>query len=284
MKLFDLTAIMLVGSLIGISCQANPTDKDQYTLFNPTPDQLMREMSADRPDATESPYTVDAGHFQFELSLAEYSDNNETGAETLSLLPVNFKVGLLNNVDLQLLLTPYIHTDLDNTNSNNTEGFGDTQLRLKINLWGNDGDTPSGLGNTAFAIMPFVKFPTGDDELTNDHLEGGVIFPLAMDLPGSFGLGVMAEIDFVYNETDDDYGLEFVHSAVLGHDITGELAGYIEYVGIASHDTGTGYRAIGSAGLTYRLNDNWLLDFGATASPSDDADDLSVFAGTTFRL
>lgn len=48
-------------------------DKRQFTLFNPTPDKLMREMSTDRPDTTESPYTVDAGHFQFELDLAEYA-------------------------------------------------------------------------------------------------------------------------------------------------------------------------------------------------------------------
>ena len=39
-------------------------DKAQYTLFNPTPPQWLREMSTDRPDKTESPYTVDAVHFQ----------------------------------------------------------------------------------------------------------------------------------------------------------------------------------------------------------------------------
>ncbi|MCG8324970.1 MAG: transporter, partial [Thiotrichales bacterium] len=182
------------------------------------------------------------------------------------------------------LLTPYIRAEANNDASNDAGGFGDTQMRLKINLWGNDGLTPSGLGNTAFAIMPFVKLPTGADELSNDHLKGGVIFPLAAELPAGFGLGLMAEIDFVYNETGDDYGLEFVHSAVLGHDITGKLAGYVEYLGVAPHDTDTGYRAIGSAGLTYMLSDDWLLDFGVTASPSDDADDFSIFAGTTFRL
>ncbi len=34
------------------------TDKWQYNLLNPTPRNLMREMSTDRPDKTESPYTV----------------------------------------------------------------------------------------------------------------------------------------------------------------------------------------------------------------------------------
>jgi hypothetical protein len=35
-------------------------DKSQFHLFNPTPKALMRELSTDRPDQTESPYTVDA--------------------------------------------------------------------------------------------------------------------------------------------------------------------------------------------------------------------------------
>ena len=38
-------------------------DKNQYNLFNPTPDELMRELNADRPDKTDCPFTVDAGHF-----------------------------------------------------------------------------------------------------------------------------------------------------------------------------------------------------------------------------
>ncbi len=41
-------------------------DKSTYTIFNPTPPALMREFNTDRPDKTESPYTVDAGHFQTE--------------------------------------------------------------------------------------------------------------------------------------------------------------------------------------------------------------------------
>jgi hypothetical protein len=47
-------------------------NKWQYNLFSPTPRALMRDMSTDRPDKTESPYTVDAGHFQFEADLVSF--------------------------------------------------------------------------------------------------------------------------------------------------------------------------------------------------------------------
>src|SRR6187402_3113627 len=58
------------------------TDKSQYHLFNPTPLNLMREMSTDRPDTTESAYTVDAGHYQIEMSFFDYSRDRSDGART----------------------------------------------------------------------------------------------------------------------------------------------------------------------------------------------------------
>src|SRR2546423_6881645 len=55
-------------------------DKSRYTLFNPTPRSLMRELSADRPDITETPYTVDAGHFQLEMDILRYSYDRYSSA------------------------------------------------------------------------------------------------------------------------------------------------------------------------------------------------------------
>ena len=43
---------------------APPPDKSVYHLFNPVPREYLRGMNTDRPDQTESPYTVDAGHFR----------------------------------------------------------------------------------------------------------------------------------------------------------------------------------------------------------------------------
>jgi hypothetical protein len=255
--------------------------KSEFTLLNPTPRQAMREMSTDRPDTTESPYTVDAGHFQVELSLVDYAHNDDEGvhSEALGVLPSNIKAGLLNNVDIQFVFTPYERVRTKSAGATDiAEGFSDdSQIRLKINLWGNDS------GDTAFALMPFIKFPTGSKDLSNDHVEGGLIVPLAISLPNEFSLGLMAEVDVVYNESSDDYGIDFVHTATVSHSIVGNLSGYVEYIGIAPHDTGATYQAIASGGLTYALTDNWIVDCGATVGLSDGADDFTLFVGTSFR-
>ena len=52
-----------------------------YDLLHPVPVAEMRELSADRPDVTESPKTVDAGHFQLELSFLEYARERDGAAD-----------------------------------------------------------------------------------------------------------------------------------------------------------------------------------------------------------
>src|SRR5881296_631365 len=92
---------------------ADAEDKDRFHLFNPTPRALMRDMATDRPDKTESPYTVDAGHFQFEMDLLNYAYDRDNGIpgdtriETVSIAPVNLKLGLCNRADFQVLLQTY---------------------------------------------------------------------------------------------------------------------------------------------------------------------------------
>ncbi len=264
-------------------------DKSRFNLFNPTPRDAMREMHTDRPDVTESPYTVDAGHLQFELSFFDYVYDDDDGVQTnaFGVLPANIKVGLLNNVDIQFIFTPYEHDRFRAAGRNETSsGFGDdTEIRLKTNLWGNDGGD-STFGDTAFGVMPFIKFPTGTDGLSNDRVEGGLILPLAFSLPGDWDVGVMAEFDFDHDDTSDGYGVNFVHTLTADHDVPGvkNLRFYVEYVGVAPHETSETYQAIASGGFTYQLTSDWTLDCGGTAGVSKSADDFSVFVGTSFRF
>ena len=44
----------------------------------------LRELSTDRPDTTESPFTVDRGHVQIELSFAEWTRDKEHLEEATS--------------------------------------------------------------------------------------------------------------------------------------------------------------------------------------------------------
>jgi hypothetical protein len=263
---------------LALAQNAGPgADKSHYTLFDPTPRALMREMATDRPDVTESPYTVDAGHVQVESSFVEYTRDDDGGGDfdAWSVVPTNVKVGLTNNMDLQLAFEPYVREEFE---GDSVDGFGATQLRLKINLWGNDG------GDTALAIMPFVQFATESEDFgATEHLQGGVILPLKVSLPNEWDLGLMAEFDFVRDAADESYELQFVHTASISHAIVGELDGYLEYIGITDTEEGTGYLSLIGTGVTYGLSDNVQLDGGVNIGLSEEADDFTVFAGISVR-
>ena len=260
---------------------ANSSDKRMFNLFYPAPADRMRDFETDRPDTTESPYTVDAGHFQAEFSFLEYTSQQLDGERShdLSLLPVNLKLGLLNNLDLQFVLDPYQRMRTQGPLATASDsGFSDAEIRAKRNLWGNDG------GKTAFAVMPFLRFPTGSS-LSSHHLEGGLVFPLAVqDLPRGFDLGTMAEFDLDRNQQDSGYGLDFTHSLTVGHELfSPKLNAYVEYVGVAAIRTGSSYLAYFDIGVTRAVARNVRIDGGINVGLSHQAEDVTVFAGLSFR-
>lgn len=276
------------GALVALPCApaaAQPEDdKSAFTLFNPTPRALMRAMSTDRPDATESPYTVDAGHWQLELSFIDSTldrrspDGTRTSA--LAVAPLLLKVGLTNNIDLQLGLDPFtrVHTTPAGSPRDTAEGFGDTVVRLKINLLGNDDDGP------AFGVMPYIKFPTADDALGNGDVEGGVILPFAAALPAGFQFGAMLQFDARRTADDDSTTVDCIHTATISHALPMDLGAFVEYAGLADLRGLGPYRASVNTGLTLAITEDVQLDGGVRLGLTRAAEDLAVFAGLSVRF
>jgi hypothetical protein len=280
-----LKALLLAASWVvlqSLPAQADgAADKSRYTLFNPTPQSAMREMSTDRPDKTESPYTVDAGHIQIETDLVAYTRDRSGGVttETTDVLPFNFKIGLTNDSDIQFVYGSYSHVRVDGRggSKDSEDGAGDLVIRYKRNFWGNDG------GQTAFGVMPFIKIPTSTFKDANDDVEGGVIVPLGVDLGGGIGLGMMTEVDILRSEVDGDYQPTFINSVTLGFDLTDKLGLYTEVYTERSAETGAHTIVTLDAGLTYAVTENLQLDTGVNVGVTDAADDVNVFAGLSRR-
>ena len=242
----------------------------------------MREMNTDRPDQTESPFTVDAGHVQVEMDLVNYTHDRANGVttETLAIAPINFKVGLLNNVDVQFLLDTYVRekTKVATFPSTKTQGTGDLLTRLKVNLWGNDG------GETAFAVMPFVKWPTANSALGNGKTEGGVILPLSISLGDRFGLGLMTEFDFLRDAVGAGHHTDYVNSITLSCDMTDKIGAYVEFFSLISTEQGSDWQGQVDLGVTYGVTADVQLDAGINLGVTDSAPDYQPFVGLTARF
>jgi hypothetical protein len=280
-----VTGALLVMAVLAQADEA-ATDKSKFHLFNPTPRELMRELSTDRPDQTESPYTVDAGHFQIEMDLAngtidrDTSNGGDVRSQVFGFGGVNLKAGLFNNVDLQVVLDGYVDSRVKDRVTGITardSGFGEVQTRLKINLWGNDG------GATAFGIMPFMKWPLPQTALRNGKTEGGVILPLAVELPAGWGMGLMTEVDFV-RDGSNAFDAEYFNTVTFAHDIAGNLAGYLEFAALFTPESDAQWQGQLDVGLTYGLNENTQLDLGCNFGVTRVAPDFNPFLGVTLRF
>ncbi|WP_375427750.1 transporter [uncultured Sphingomonas sp.] len=237
-----------------------------------------REFSADRPGKTESPYTVDAGRFQIELEVASYTRDrtDDMREETVAVAPINLKLGLDRATDLQVIIEPYLHrtiTDQSRGTSETSDGFGDVTVRLKRNLWGDDG------GPTAFALMPFVRLPTNAGDLGAGKVEFGIIAPLAIKLSERVDLAVMTELDVIEDDARG-YQASLINSAVVDFALTERLGAYAELFTERSDD----WVVTGDVGVTYALSDDTQLDAGVNLGITRAADDLAVSVGVSRRF
>jgi len=236
----------------------------------------LRDLQSDRPDVTESPYTVDAGHVQLEMDFANLAVNREDGARTVAwgAVPFNLRLGLTPNAELGLFLEPFrqMTTTAPGGERATGSGMGDVTLRTKWNFSGND-------GGPAFGLITDLKLPTAARSLGDDAAEETVLLPVDLEC-GGWDLGAMTGVDFRRKTKGGRRGV-WINSLTTGHTLVGSLAGYLE---LASQ-TGDGAQvATFDTGLTYKLDTNAQLDFGAQFGLSRRADDLLIFSGLTRRF
>jgi hypothetical protein len=263
-------------------------DKSQYTIFNPTPRAQMREMTTDRPDITEVPFTVDAGHIQTESTLFGYTrsrpDVDGAESDAYEFAYTNLRIGLTNNVELSLVWQPYGIVRANQAAPEPTlhqSGIGSVDVRAKINLWGNDDFEQVG---SAFALLPVVTIPTDSNNGVGvSDVEGGLAAFMAFALPAGFGLGINAGTYAISDEDQSGHHTEYMASASGSYEWTKKFATYTEVVAVFGVDDPRGDVVIVGSGWTYALTDNVQLDGGVNFGVTAASDRYSPFLGLSMR-
>jgi len=276
-----LIALML--SVYGSLALADETapDKSAFTLFNPTPDADMRAFSTDRPPKANSPYTVDAGHFQYETDLTVFSHGNSDGVTTQQWTVVDptLKLGLTNTLDAELQITPYESLTTRTASTTTTvSGVGDTFARLKFNLIGDDA------GSVALALLPYVKLPTARSALGNGKVEGGLIVPVSFSAPDGFTIIVMPEGDYLKDVTGSGYHGAFDFLVNVSHPISDRWTVYTEIFTTQSFQTSEKPVYTLDGALTCALAANLQLDFGGNFSLNGVGPRVQIYVGLSQRF
>jgi hypothetical protein len=280
-----LATMGLAAGLMVAAADASAGDKDQYTLFNPTPVDKMRDFNTDRPTKSNVPYTVDAGHFQYEGDIFIYSHDNTSTPDTSFKSWVvgnpTFKLGLLNNLDVEVNFSAYNNIQTMTRSigvATSVGGFGDTFTRFKWNLFGNEGSGP------AFALIPYAKWPTAPQGIGNRFVEGGLIAPLAVPLPAGFTTILMGEMDILKNPNDNNYHVNFPALINVNRQIVPNLTGYAEIY--ANWTTSPDVRDIYTLdfALAWTPKPNFQLDIGINIGLVSAAIPYQIYMGIAQRF
>lgn len=237
----------------------------------------LRELATDRPDATESPFTVDAGHVQVEMDAATYTRNRLDGVRTTEwvIAPFNLRYGVTANVELGIFFVPHtqVTEQVRNGPKTSVRGIGDTVLRGKLNLWGNDG------GPNAFGVFADLKLPTAAAGLGNDKVEGALTLPLAYEIGAGWEGAAMTSVEYIHTGTARR--AVWVNTITFAHDLAADLGGFVELTSAAGEGA---HVATFNCGLTRKMGPGLQLDGGVYIGLSRAAPDLTVFAGLSRKF
>jgi len=262
--------------------KTSPYDSAHFSWRKPVPRNRLRELQPDRPGVTESPFTVDAGHFQVEmdaLRLINSGSGNDDKNRELHLAYSMLKLGLGRRTDLQLEVPLYSvakqrPTDADDWQERHA-GFGDVTVRLKHNFLGDDQD-----GSLAMAVIGYVRLPSGGT-VGDGATEYGVTLPIDIELSDKANLEAQLQTDLNYDREQARRYLRMVPSVALEYDFTEKLGFVTEAVAMWNTEQRRWLASTNIAPI-FKLTPNLQLDLGAHLALNR-LSDHEYFVGFTFR-
>lgn len=289
--LIGIALILRNGVALAEDKPADSPDKTQFTLFNPTPDDAMRGMDTDRPNKTNTAHTIDAGHVQIETGFFDwvhYRNRYQAGnvtTDTVNLGHFNVRLGLLNNLEVNAAFDSYDfywNKDYAAGQSTRQNGFGDTTLGGKLNLWGAEGSDETWA--TAMALQPQFKIGTAKPQLGNGHTELFVGAPFMVNLPADFHLALQTTVSWERNRANTGEVTGWQNSASLDRVLIGKLDAYVEYWSHWSTERHQQPTQTVDVGFTYPLTDNLVVDMGANFGLNKASNTVEWLAGMSLRF
>jgi hypothetical protein len=178
--------------------------------------------------------------------------------------------GLTRTVDVQLGFQFFARTTYEDRSFRDTHtGLGDLTFRTKWTFWRDESAA------AAAAVIPYVKIPSNTDGIGNGSVEGGVIFPWAMTLPGKVLTGAMFKWDVRRNLSDNGYDSHWFVSGYAHRSITKLLGLYAEATSSATSDSLSSFAGTVGGGATFTLSENLMWDYEISRGIGSRASDWS---------
>jgi hypothetical protein len=265
-----LTRIMLALTGLGLAATAARGEE-------------LRDFCPDRPGLGTPACTMDRGHFDIELGLADWTlDRTPDGrTDTIEAGQLLLRVGLTETLEAQLGWTAFGHVrtrDRPTGSVDHISGVGDLTLALRQNLASPDG---SGL---SVAVMPFATLPTGGQAIGAGDWSAGLLVPLSYDLAKGVQLGLTGRAEAAVDQDRDGRHLAYGAVAGLSLELSDAVEATFEIEATRDEDP-SGHSTEWLAGLSagWMANDDLQFDAGANIGLHGAAD-VQLYVGASRRF
>lgn len=231
-------------------------------LFNSI--SFAQELITDRPDYTESPYSVSFRKVQLEsgINYQRISDLSE-----LSFPNLLTRLGLGKNLELRINIPGWSKF------TNSKMFFNDIGIQLKYQFLSDDIFIP-------MAFLFITNFPTGADEVSVGKFEYGVKYAFAFDINKFLGLGI--NFGAISTTIDDKQIIISSASMSLGIGISEKVGAFFEL--FAEIPNKQIWQPNVDGGFTFLVTPDIQLDFYAGKGLNNNSPDFFIGSGLSVRF
>ena len=231
----------------------------------------------DRPAKANATWSVPAGKFQLESSLAQRAWIESGGVKT-NIWQVGssvLKYGLSNRSDLQVSFTPYVDID---SGPSHVSGIGDLTVRYKYRLTGD-------AAKIQVAVIPFAKLPTAKQGIGNGKAEGGLAVPISIATGSPVTVVLGPEIDLLADSDGDGRHLQLVNLVNVSAPVAPRLTLAGEFWTATNFDPAGNVTQVSLDGAAaYALSNRLQLDAGTNLGLNRNTPRIEFYAGFSIRF
>lgn len=243
----------------------------------------LRDFCPDRPGLGTPACTIDRGHGDVELGIADWTLDRQAGARSDSLVlgDVLIRYGLTDDLEAQIGWTVigFERERVAGGTAGRRSGSGDVRLALRRSL-----RQPEGPG-LAIAVMPVVTLPAGRAPAGAGDWGASLVVPVSYQFRNGVQLDFTAEADAAPDS--DGKGRHAAFGGIAGLDVPlpGNVTATFELAVRRDEDpAGSRTPLLGGVSLAWMATRRFQIDAGANRGLAGGADDLELYVGIARRF
>ncbi len=238
--------------------------------------KTIREFCTDRTQVTDSPFTLAPGKWEWSIEAIDgsYAKLDSLAQTSVEAGRTSLRIGLPSRQDLTLAASGWTRGLITSTATLpdvSRSGLGNFEAQWRTTLSGVDST------GAAYGLIASASIPGSSVSPESQKAEASLGMPFALALGDNASLGASTRATWAADVNDTGYHIDWINAVSLHRDITDQLGGFVELVGVVSTELDRPTLGVASAGFDWDLLPHLGLSAGACAAYGASRADAGAF-------